>query len=404
MLRTSIKTQTVSFFLQTAASFFSSADGLRRARRRERRKRRSSGILVLVYVERLRLTENSSASDAPAVPASEALFDPAGERGVDTRSEAGGPALRPGQRLGTHLILAPIAVGGMGEVYRARDTKLGRNVAIKVLPKAFATGDHYARFKREAQVLARLSHPGIAAIYGEEEGALVMELVDGITLAEKIQRGPVALPEALDIARQIADALEYGHSRGIVHRDLKPSNIMLTPGGGVKLLDFGLARVVNHQDETLEDPMQLPTLSLTMTRAGVLLGTSAYMSPEQARGKVVDKRADIWAFGVVLYEMLTGSKLFAGETISDSLASILTHDPDLDRVPVATRKLLQRCLCKDSTRRLRDIGDVHLLLEDIEAGTSAVAKHSPRLFLTILAILAVNGIVIALLSVIGWSR
>jgi len=338
------------------------------------------------------------------VLASEALFEPARERGFDTRREAGGLALRPGQRLGTHLILAPIAVGGMGEIYRARDTKLGRNVAIKVLPKASATGDHYARFKREAQVLARLSHPGIAAIYGQEEGALVMELVEGVTLAEKIQRGPVALPEALDIARQIADALEYVHSRGIVHRDLKPSNIMLTPGGSVKLLDFGLARVVNRQHETFEDPMQLPTLSLTMTRAGMLLGTSAYMSPEQARGQEVDKRADIWAFGVVLYEMLTGSKLFAGETVSDSLASILTHDPVLDRVPAATRKLLQRCLCKDLKRRLRDIGDVHLLLEDIEARTSAVPKHPSLLFLTALAILAVNGIVIALLSVIGWSR
>ena len=286
------------------------------------------------------------------------------------------PQLYPGQKLGAYLILAPIGAGGMGEIYRARDTRLGRNVAIKVLPRAtqYAPATVF-RFEREAQVLARLNHPGIASIYGQEEGALVMELVEGPTLAERIQRGPLPLGEALHIARQIADALEYVHEKGIVHRDLKPANIKLTPNGGVKLLDFGLAKIENEPVEPVGTPDESLTQSMSLTRAGVILGTSAYMAPEQVRGRTFDKRADIWAFGVVLYEMLTGARLFAGETVSDTLAAVLTKDPALEQVPHAVRKLIERCLRKDPKQRLRDIGDVRLLLEDA-AGTRPARLYS----------------------------
>ena len=231
-------------------------------------------------------------------------------------------ALTAGTRLGPYEILAPIGAGGMGEVYRAKDTKLKREVALKVLPDSFA-GDpeRMARFQREAEVLAALNHPNIAAIYGVEDRALIMELVDGQTL-----QGPVPLETALNYARQIADALEAAHEKGIVHRDLKPANIMITPAGVVKVLDFGLAAVAQSSDPS--DPVNSPTLTISPTRAGMILGTAAYMSPEQARGKAVDKRADIWAFGVVLYEMLTGKRLFEGETISDTLAHVLTKEPD----------------------------------------------------------------------------
>ena len=214
--------------------------------------------------------------------------------------------LSAGTRLGPYEILAPIGAGGMGEVYRARDTKLDRDVAIKVLPAAFAQDpERLARFEREAKVLASLNHPNIAQIYGIEERALVMELVDGETL-----KGPLPLDTALNYARQIADALEAAHEKGIIHRDLKPANIMITPAGVVKVLDFGLAAVAQSSDPS--NPANSPTLTISPTRAGMILGTAAYMSPEQARGKAVDKRADIWAFGVVLYEMLTGKQLFEG--------------------------------------------------------------------------------------------
>ena len=267
-------------------------------------------------------------------------------------------ALSVGDRLGPYETLAPIGAGGMGEVYRARDTKLKREVALKVLPNSFA-GDpeRMARFQREAEVLAALNHPNIAQIYGIEDRALVMELVEGQTL-----QGPLPLDTALNYAKQIADALEAAHDKGIIHRDLKPANIMITPAGVVKVLDFGLAAVAQSSDPS--NPANSPTLTISPTRAGMILGTAGYMSPEQARGKAVDKRADIWAFGVVLYEALTGQRLFEGETVSDTLAHVLTKQPDWERVPAQVRRLLQACLQKDPKQRLQAIGDWKLMLAD----------------------------------------
>ena len=268
------------------------------------------------------------------------------------------------QTIAHYRMIAKIGVGGMGEVYRALDTKLGREVAIKIIPETFARdADRMMRFAREAHVLASLNHPHIAAIYGVEERALVMELVEGPTLAERIAQGPVPLEEALPIAKQIAEALEYAHEKGIVHRDLKPANVKLTADGQAKVLDFGLAKALSNEPAG-DDPADSPTLSMRATQAGVIMGTAAYMSPEQARGKTVDKRADIWAFGVVLYEMLTGRQLFGGETVSDTLAAVLKTEPDWDRAPAKTRRLLRRCLEKDPKRRLRDIGDAWELLEE----------------------------------------
>jgi serine/threonine protein kinase len=251
----------------------------------------------------------------------------------------------------------------MGEVYRARDTKLDRDVAIKVLPAALAQDpERLARFEREAKVLASLNHPNIAQIYGVEERALVMELVDGQTL-----QGPLPLETALNYAKQIAEALEAAHDKNIIHRDLKPANIMITPAGVIKVLDFGLAAVAQSSDPS--SPANSPTLTISPTRAGMILGTAAYMSPEQARGKALDKRADIWAFGVVLFEMLSGKQLFHGETVSDTLAQVLTKEPDWERVPSKVRRLLKKCLEKDPKKRLRDIGDAWELLEDAPATT-----------------------------------
>ncbi len=276
--------------------------------------------------------------------------------------------LSAGMRLGPYEILSPLGAGGMGEVYRARDAKLNRDVAIKVLPDAVAEdSERLARFQREAQVLAALNHPHIAAIYGLEKSgnveALVLELVEGETLAEKIAAGPIPIDEALAIARQIAEALEEAHERGIVHRDLKPANVKLTPDGKVKVLDFGLAKAYAGEAATQSgaDLSQSPTLARTGTQAGVILGTAAYMSPEQARGKAVDKQTDIWAFGAVLFEMLTGKSLFRGETVSDVLAAVLTREPDWRQLPTRTPpgvlRLLRRCLARDRRERLRDIGD-----------------------------------------------
>jgi len=272
--------------------------------------------------------------------------------------------MSPGLSVAHYRVTAKLGEGGMGEVWRATDTKLNRDVAIKILPDAFAQDpDRLARFTREAQVLASLNHPNIAHIYGVEDRALVMELVDGPTLAEHIAQGPVPLAEALEIARQIGDALEAAHERGIVHRDLKPANIKVTPEGRAKVLDFGLAKAMSA-DTASGDSVNSPTLTMRATVAGLILGTAGYMAPEQAKGKAVDKRADIWAFGVVLYEMLTGRRLFTGETVSDTLAAVLTKEPDVERAPVQVRKLLQSCLEKDPKRRLRDIGDAWRLLED----------------------------------------
>ncbi|MGH9740262.1 MAG: protein kinase domain-containing protein [Candidatus Acidiferrales bacterium] len=295
-----------------------------------------------------------------------------------------------GTKLGPYELIAPLGAGGMGEVYRARDTKLGRDVALKVLPEAFASdAERMARFQREAKLLASLNHTNIAAIYGLEDSgsthALVMELVPGPTLAQRIKNGPLPMDEALRISRQMAEALEYAHERGIVHRDLKPANIKVTRDDCVKILDFGLAKAVQGEaDDT--DIGNSPTISQMATQTGVLLGTAAYMSPEQAKAKPVDRRADIWAFGCVLFEMLTARKTFGAETVSDTLAAILRADPDWSLLPTATpirvRVLLQRCLQKDPKQRLRDIGDARISLDEVLSGTAdpiaAVSAASGR--------------------------
>jgi Tol biopolymer transport system component len=271
-----------------------------------------------------------------------------------------------GRMLGHYQVVAFVGAGGMGEVYRAKDTKLGRDVALKILPPAFASDpDRMARFEREARVLASLDHPNIAAIYGLEESsgirALVMALIEGPTLAERIAAGSIPLDEAVQIARQIAEAVEYAHERGIIHRDLKPANIIVTSGGMVKVLDFGLAKALDDEHAAASNS---PALTTGATRAGVLLGTAAYMSPEQAQGKPVDKRADIWAFGVVLYEMLTGRRMFQGETAGEVLASVIKDEPKLDNVPLELRGLVSRCLNKDARKRLQAIGEARIILED----------------------------------------
>ncbi len=269
----------------------------------------------------------------------------------------------------------------MGEVYRARDPKLGRDVAIKILPSSFAGDpDRLARFEREARVLASLNHPHIAQIYGLEGQAIVMELVDGDTLADRIRRGPLKVHDALAIARQIADALDAAHEKGIVHRDLKPSNIALTHDGAVKILDFGLAKDAPDElraaDLTHSPTMMAPTMS------GVLLGTAPYMSPEQARGKAVDKRTDIWAFGCVLYEMLTGRRAFAGETTTDTVAAILEREPDWmalpSSLPLSVTHVLKRCLEKDPKRRQRDIADARVLIDDPAVGMAPTSARPAR--------------------------
>jgi len=280
-----------------------------------------------------------------------------------------------GARLGVYHVQERIGVGGMGEVYRARDTRLGRDVAIKILPPAFtADPDRLARFEREARVLAALNHPNIAAIYGlEEEPAeagphvrgLVLELVEGETLAERIARGPVRVADALAIATQIADALDAAHEKGIVHRDLTPANIKITPGGTVKVLDFGLAKAI-RPDGANAGHSNAPTMTTGGTREGAIIGTAAYMSPEQARGQPIDTRTDIWAFGCVLYEMLTGRSAFARETVTDTFAAIVGSDPNWRLLPasLSLRRLLRRCLEKDSRQRLRAIADARLDLQE----------------------------------------
>ena len=281
--------------------------------------------------------------------------------------------LAPGERLGPYEVLSPIGAGGMGEVYRARDTRLNRDAAIKVLPGLFASDrERLARFEREAQMLAALNHPRIATIYGLEEAgsvlALAMELVEGPTLAERLASGPIDVREALTLARDMAEAIEYAHERGIIHRDLKPANIKITPDGSVKILDFGLAKALSPMSAST-NLANSPTLSVAGTAAGVLLGTAAYMAPEQARGLVVDRRADIWAFGCVLYEMLVGHAPFPGETLTDVLASIVTREPDWDALPAATPPridaLLRRSLRKDPRERLRDVGDARIEIDEV---------------------------------------
>jgi eukaryotic-like serine/threonine-protein kinase len=303
-----------------------------------------------------------------------------------------------GTKLGPYEITAPIGAGGMGEVYRARDMKLKRDVALKVLPEAFA-GDpgRMLRFQREAEVLASLNHPNIAHIYGVEERALVMELVEGETLS-----GPLPIETAVNYARQIAEALEYAHERGVIHRDLKPANVKVTTEGTVKLLDFGLAKATEDPASASEDPSNSPTLTLGATRVGVIMGTAAYMSPEQANGKSVDKRADIWSFGAVLYEMLAGKKAFDGESVSDTLATVMKLEPDWtvlpQDVPASIHKLVRRCLTKDRKHRLRDIGEARIVLEnpgETEVALQAESRPHPKIPWVIASVL---GVALAALS------
>ena len=325
-------------------------------------------------------------------------------------------SLEPGTRLGVFEVLGPIGAGGMGEVYRARDTRLGRDVAIKVLPEIFARDpSRVARFEREARMLASINHPAIAAIYGAEESGdvryIVMELVPGETLAERLLRGALPMEESLSFARQIAEALEAAHERGVIHRDLKPSNIKITPDGKVKVLDLGLAKAMEMPSpgEGLSDS---PTITQEHTRPGTILGTAEFMSPEQARGKEVDKRTDIWAFGCILYETLSGRRAFAGETLSDVLAAILSREPDWKALPsdtpIRVRELLSRCLAKDASQRLRDIGDAKLILDDSFAETSgqrtSFPELSPRRARRWLLLAAAAAVAASIILLAVWAR
>ncbi|HQZ15994.1 MAG TPA: protein kinase [Vicinamibacteria bacterium] len=336
-------------------------------------------------------------------------------------------SLTPGLRLGPYEISAAIGKGGMGEVFRARDTKLGREVAIKVLPAAFAQdAERLARFEREAKLLASLNHPNLAHVYGFESAALpdgstahflAMEMVEGEDLAQRLKGGAIPADEAIAIAGQIADGLEEAHEHGIVHRDLKPANIKVTPDGKVKVLDFGLAKAFEGGGSAASVNPEIadsPTVSRHATEAGLILGTAAYMSPEQARGKAVDKRADIWSFGVVVFEMLTGERLFAGETVTDVLAAVLTREPDWKTLPAATPdallRIVQRCLVRDPRRRLRDLGEVRLALDErgggarVSSPTREAAAATPRLSRSGLAWFAAGILVAALAAVLVAGR
>jgi serine/threonine-protein kinase len=325
-------------------------------------------------------------------------------------------SLTPSTRIGPYEIVCLLGAGGMGEVYRARDAKLNRDVALKILPPLVANDpDRLARFRREAQVLASLNDPHIAQIYGFEDSAethaLVMELVEGPTLAERIAPGPLPVPDALAIARQIASALDAAHEHGIVHRDLKPANVKVREDGTVKVLDFGLAKALAPAGELSPDAANSPTMSAHATEMGMILGTAAYMAPEQARGRSVDKRADIWAFGVVLFEMLTGRQLFTGETISDTLAAVLRQEIDWTTLPADTparvRQLLRRCLDRDPKQRLRDIGEATIALDapddpPARAGDAMATRRSWRGLAWTLAALAI-GVALGF-AISAWRR
>ena len=283
--------------------------------------------------------------------------------------------MEPGTKLGHYEILSAIGKGGMGEVWKAKDTKLGREVAIKTLPDEFAQdADQVARFRREAQLLASLNHPNIAAIHGFEEDKgthfLVLELVEGDTLADRVKRGAIPLEESLNLALQIAEALEAAHEKGVIHRDLKPANIKVTPDDKVKVLDFGLAKAFEGQQEDVTTANS-PTLSMAATQQGLILGTAAYMSPEQTKGRSIDKRSDVWAFGCVLHEMLTGKPAFGGDDVTDILAAVVRMEPDWDALPTdlhpRLREILHDCLEKKPSDRTRDIGDVQLDIKKVLA-------------------------------------
>ena len=323
-------------------------------------------------------------------------------------------ALNVGSRLGHYDVTALIGEGGMGQVYRATDTQLGRDVALKILPDAFAADpDRLARFQREAQVLASLNHPNIAQIYGIEKSddtqALVLELVEGPTLADRIASGPIPLDEALPIAKQIAEALEAAHEAGVIHRDLKPANIKVREDGTVKVLDFGLAKALDTTPDG--DPSQSPTLTAAATQMGVIMGTAAYMSPEQARGGAVDRSSDVWSFGVVLYEMLLGRSLFEAGSMTDTLAAVLREEPDwaaLPReTPTAVRRLLKRCLEPDKTRRLRHVGVAKLEIDEPPEETTVPATPSKTrrsAIVTLVAVLFAAGVGATLALTLGAPR
>ena len=296
--------------------------------------------------------------------------------------------LAPGSRIGVYEVITLIGSGGMGEVYRARDTRLERNVALKVLPdRVSADPQRAARFEREARTLASLSHPNIAVIHGLEDtstagpdqrpiSALVMELIEGETLAERLTTGPLTVENALAIAREIADALDAAHQKGIVHRDLKPANVKITPDGIVKVLDFGIAKILSDASPDAPISPQAATLTVNATQAGNVLGTPGYMAPEQAQGKAVDRRVDIWAFGVMLYEMVAGERPFGGASTQETLAAILTTDPDWERVPPALQPLLRACLERDPRKRLRDISDHHFLIDQAASAVGSRGRSS----------------------------
>jgi len=327
-------------------------------------------------------------------------------------------SIASGSRFGGYEVLSPLGAGAMGEVWRARDTRLSREVALKVLPESLSNDhDRLQRFEREAQVLASLNHPNIAAIYGVEEAtgatALVLELVEGPTLDERIKQGRLPADEAVAIARQIAEALEFAHERGIVHRDLKPANVKLSPDGRVKVLDFGLAKAMAVDAAGRSDSAISPTVTSLGTIAGVVLGTAAYMAPEQARGASVDRRADIWSFGAVLWEMLTGKRAFEGDTVSDTLASVLRAPIEWKELPRSTPRgvvrLLERCLERDSKKRLRDIGEARIALETLGAEPEAAPPQSPPVAArsavkTIAWALAAAVIAISATAIVGFLR
>ena len=306
----------------------------------------------------------------------------------------------PGDKLGPYEILGVIGAGGMGEVYRAHDPRMGRDVAIKVSHEQFNE-----RFDREVRAVAALSHPNICTIYDVGPNYYVMELIDGRTLEERIEQGAIPVKEALAIAGQLADALEAAHAKGIVHRDLKPANIKLTPDGAVKVLDFGLAKVGGASDSGVAVGAGGQTMTMGATQAGAILGTPAYMSPEQARGSAVDRRADTWAFGAVFYEMLTGRQAFAGPTVTDMLAAVIHRDPDWTGVPETLLPLLHRCLEKDPKRRLREVSDGMLLLEaDAHPAAPSPAASGGRLGLISAAAAAVFLLAFAVLSLIHFRE
>jgi serine/threonine protein kinase/Tol biopolymer transport system component len=328
--------------------------------------------------------------------------------GIDSASWAAAAAaelivdrasLQPGQCLGPYRIEGFLAAGGMGEVYRATDNRLHREVAIKVSAARFSE-----RFEREARVIASLNHPNICTLYDVGPNYLVMEYVEGPTLAERIHQGPIPTASVLDIARQMTAALEAAHQRLIVHRDFKPGNVKIRHDGTVKVLDFGLAKLPPAQTGASAHSDDSPTLTIAATQAGVLLGTAAYMSPEQARGEPVDKRGDVWAFGVVLWEMLTGKRLFQGKTTSDVLAAVIRDEPDLRQVPAKVRPLLKRCLEKDPQKRLRDIGDAMGIIESTPSSESATRPASSRLVWILTAVAAVLAVALAALSFIHFHE